>query len=165
MLAEDLRPLAEELRPVRHVGILLLVMVVVVVKVGGKAAVGHRIGRHKHGMHQRAAAATARKAAHSGHVAQLVHPLLLAALVLEPDLDDPHAEACLLGQLLAHQPRRLGCRAEDILQHLQLLGGDVGPRAASLPILALLLVLLTLLSILLLLHLLPLVAARLILLI
>ncbi len=68
-------------------------------------------------------------------VGQLMNPLLLAALVLEPDLDDPHAEPRLLRQLFAHQPRRLRRRREDRLEQLQLLRRDIGPRTSSLPVL------------------------------
>ena len=52
-----------------------------------------------------------------GHEPELVHPLLFAPLVLEPDLDDPHAQAGVLGQLLPHQPGGFGIIIEDILQH------------------------------------------------
>ena len=69
--------------------------------------------------------------------AKRVHPLLLAALVLEPDLDDAHGEAGVAGQLLAHQPRWLRGLCEDVLQHLQLLGRDVGAGSTSLAVLAL----------------------------
>ena len=55
-----------------------------------------------------------------------MHPLLLAPLVLEPDLDDPHAQARVLGQLLSHQSCGLWIIVEDILQHFKLLGGNIG---------------------------------------
>ncbi len=69
-------------------------------------------------------------------VGQLVNALLLAALVLEPDLDDPHAQPRLLRQLFAHHPRRLRRRREDRLEQLQLLRRDIGPRTSPLPVLA-----------------------------
>jgi hypothetical protein len=69
-------------------------------------------------------------------VAQLMNPLLLAPLVLEPDLDDPHGEPRLLRQLLAHHPCRLRRRREDRLEQLQLLRGDIGPRTSPFPVLA-----------------------------
>jgi hypothetical protein len=69
-------------------------------------------------------------------VGQLMNPLLFTPLVLEPDLDDPHAQPRLLGQLLAHQPRRLRRRREDRLEQLQLLGRDIGTGTSPLPVLA-----------------------------
>ena len=83
------------------------------------------------------------------HELQLVDSLSLAALVLEPDLDDPHGQPGLLGQLLTHQARGLWVLVEAGLQHLQLLGLDGGAGAATLAVLALLLVIVLVLVILL----------------
>ena len=122
-----------ELCPLKAVDV-----VVDVAKIG--EVVGDGVGwcAAEHGVHH-----TALEPA--SHEPELVHPLLLAALVLEPDLDDPHGEPGVLGQLLSHHPGRLGRGVEHVLQDLQLLRGDVGPGAPSLPVLALLLVVVVLL--------------------
>ena len=83
---------------------------------------------------------TTRRILRRSHEPQLVHPLLLAPLVLEPHLDHSHAQACVLGQLFSHQSGGFGILIEDILQHLQLLGCDVSPGSSSLAILAFFLV-------------------------
>ena len=72
----------------------------------------------------------------AGDKLHLVDSLLFAALVLEPDLDDPHGQPGLLGQLLSHLPRRLGVLVEAGLQHLQLLGLDGGAGATTLAVLS-----------------------------
>lgn len=48
------------------------------------------------------------------------------------DLDDPHVEASLLGQLLTDMARGLGCSCKGCLQRLQLLGFDCGPGSPAL---------------------------------
>ena len=73
------------------------------------------------------------------HEPQLVHPLLLAPLVLEPDLDHPHAQPRVLGQLLPHQSRGFGILIKAVLEHLKLLGLDGCPGPSPPPVLALLL--------------------------
>ena len=70
-----------------------------------------------------------------------MHPLFLASLVLEPDLDNPHGQASVLGQLFPHGSGWLWVLVEDIPQHLQLFCLDGGPGTASLSILAFLFVL------------------------
>ena len=44
----------------------------------------------------------------SGDVLHLVDPLLLASLVLKPDLDHPHGQPGVLGQLFANLTRWFG---------------------------------------------------------
>merc|ERR1719410_1609417 len=80
-----------------------------------------------------------------GHEPQLVHPLLLAPLVLEPDLDHTHRQTSVPRQLLPHGSGGFGVLVENIPQHLELLGFDRGPGAAPLPVLALLLLVILLL--------------------
>lgn len=48
-------------------------------------------------------------------------------------LDDPHVEACLLGQLLPDVSGGFGGGSKSCLQRLQLFGFDGGPRATPLP--------------------------------
>lgn len=48
------------------------------------------------------------------------------------DLDDPHVEASLLGQLLTDMACGLGCSCKGCLQRLQLLGFDRGPGSPAL---------------------------------
>lgn len=48
--------------------------------------------------------------------------------VLEPDLDDPHVQSCVLAQLFPYVPRGLRTVVVRHLQGLQLLGGDGGAR-------------------------------------
>ena len=95
------------------------------------------VGRREHGMD-----VPGREAA--GHEPERVHPLLLAALVLEPHLDHPHRQLRVLRQLLPNNSRRLWRLVEHGSQGLELLGGDVRPRASPLPVLALLLLVLLL---------------------
>ena len=57
----------------------------------------------------------------------LVGALVLGASVLEPDLDDSHVQACLLGELLSHVAGRLGVFLIGLLEYLQLLRGYSGP--------------------------------------
>ena len=83
-------------------------------------------------------ASVGRQEGSPGHEPHLVKPLLLAALVLEPDLDDPHRQTGLLGQLLSHQPRRLRRLVEHVLEDLELLGLDGGPGSSALVLLVLL---------------------------
>ena len=66
----------------------------------------------------------------------LVDAFLLTALVLEPDLDDTHGQARLLGQLFAHLTRWFWVLVETRLQHLQLFGLDGGTGATAFAILA-----------------------------
>jgi len=73
-----------------------------------------------------------------GHEPHLVQPLLFAALVLEPDLDDPHGQAGFLGELFPHETRWLRRLVEDVLEDLELLGLDGGPRPPPLVLLVLL---------------------------
>ncbi len=139
--------------------LLLLLMVVKLGKVAGCKRRRSEVGRKRGQVRPKTAARSHRMMKHApvmmwrhegrhethpvvmrGHEVQLMDPLLLAALVLEPDLDDPHGKAGLLGQLLAHQPRRLRVLIEAGLQHFQLFCLDRRPRTATLPILALLLV-------------------------
>ena len=66
----------------------------------------------------------------------LVDPLLLAALVLEPDLDDTHGQARVFGQLFSHLACRFRVLIKASLEDLQLLGLDGGAGAAPLPVLS-----------------------------
>ena len=72
----------------------------------------------------------------AGDELHLVDPLLLAALVLEPDLDDAHGEAGVFGQLLPHLAGRLRVLVEAGLEDLELLGLDCGAGPTALPVLA-----------------------------
>ena len=52
----------------------------------------------------------------------LLHAFVFGPAVLEPDLDDPHVQPRLLGQLLPDVPRGLGALAVGVAEGLQLLG-------------------------------------------
>ncbi len=92
----------------------------------------HRVRREAEARVAGESPGVGRQEGSSGHESHLVHPLLLAAFVLEPHLDDPHWQPGLLGQLLPHQSRGLWRLAEHVLEDLQLLGLDGGPRPPAL---------------------------------
>ena len=62
-----------------------------------------------------------------GPASVLLETLLLGSPVLEPDLDHPHVQAGVLGQLLSHVAGWLGRRLVGFLQHLHLAGRDRCP--------------------------------------
>lgn len=119
-----------------HGEVVRLLLVTLMREVSWVVVVGNSVGRRRIDARMMKRSSSGRKPRHKP---QLMHPLLLASLVLEPHLYYPHTQVCVLGQLLPHQPRRLCILVEHILEHLQLLGSDVCPGSSPLAILALLL--------------------------
>merc|ERR1712173_342747 len=72
----------------------------------------------------------------AGHVLHLVHPLLLAPLVLEPHLDHPHRQPGVFCQLFPHCPGWFWILVENISQCFKLLCFDCGSWSSSFAILA-----------------------------
>jgi len=103
---------------------------------GSSEVVGDCVGWESHGVQR----PSMEERCPTRHVPQLVHPLLFAPLVLEPHLDHPHGQPCVLGELLSHHAGGFGCLVEHGFEDFKLLGFDGGAGTSSFAIFAFLFV-------------------------